>query len=442
VDAVALRADQVASPKLKPGAAGDWYDYYAGYSAQFVRDVLDALAPAEDAPARVLDPWNGSGTTTAVATAAGHHAVGVDRNPALVAIARGRQLAATSVRESIGPLRAEIVAVAKPLVRGIRADGHTSDELHRWFTPTTAARLRALERAAYRVLADEHATERLDHPVDPGRLSPLAAFFYCAMFTVVRQLTSPFRTSNPTWVRVARDPDELLDASWPTIEANFERDLAVLANRLTIPGAADHPYDISEGSADDLQLVEPADVVLTSPPYCTRIDYAIATRPELALLGHTSDDITRLRRSLLGSPLTESKELAVDPQWGSTACAFLEKVRAHSSKAADTYYLRYYARYVRDLFRSITAIDGVTRPEGFVAVVVQDSHFKEVHLDLPTIVAEMGARLGRPVDRLDFPIPRTKAAIHPGARAYRSTFTAVESLVVLAGKEAANGDRP
>ena len=47
--------------------------------------------------------------------------------------------------------------------------------------------------------------------------------------------------------------------------------------------------------------------ILSSPPYCTRIDYAVATALELGLLGYTRTEFNSLRLSLLGSPLTNGE---------------------------------------------------------------------------------------------------------------------------------------
>lgn len=424
---VGLGFQDITSPKLKPGAEAEWYEYYAGYAAGFVRDVLGVLAPPEQGPKRVLDPWNGSGTTTAVATAAGHHAVGVDKNPALVTIAKGRHLVHASVAESIDALRAEIVSAAKHAQSPHELCVDEEDALLEWLKPATAARVRALELAAYRILVERRDRE---NPVDPAVLSPLAAFFYCGLFTLVRQLTAPFRSSNPTWVRSPRDERDRVSAAWRTVEAKFRDGIQRLAARLVLPANVDHAFDLFEGSAEQLNI-DPVDVVLTSPPYCTRIDYVVATRPELALLGYASDAIAAMRKKMLGSPLTEPEDIRVESSWGPTASCFLRAVRAHDSKAAATYYYRYYSRYMRDLSQSLNSINSVTRTDGVIACVVQDSQFKDVHLDLPRIVCEMGASVGRAAARVDFIVPRTKAAIHPGARSYRSTFGAVESVVVL-----------
>lgn len=45
-----------------------------------------------------------------------------------------------------------------------------------------------------------------------------------------------------------------------------------------------HPT-LKTGTSTDLPVKsETIDLILSSPPYCTRIDYAIATLPELAIL--------------------------------------------------------------------------------------------------------------------------------------------------------------
>ena len=72
----------VSCPKLPRHSKG--YRYYAGYSRPFVYDILSRW-PSH---ALVLDPWNGSGTTTTVAAELGLECVGVDLNPAMVVVAR------------------------------------------------------------------------------------------------------------------------------------------------------------------------------------------------------------------------------------------------------------------------------------------------------------------------------------------------------------------
>lgn len=291
-----------------------------------------------------------------------------------------------------------------------------------------------MERSVHRLLVDEDAPLALPEPAVAAALSSLAAFYYCALFTVTRRLTSKFRTSNPTWVRRAKAPGDRVEVSWQKLERMFTDVIDTLASRLAIPPGDPPPVTLVEGSAETLRLDRRADLVLTSPPYCTRIDYVVSTAPELAILGYDAGDMAALRKRMLGSPLTKGVDLEPKDSWGHIANEFLKSVYAHNSKAANTYYYRYYLAYLDGLYTSLQKIERATKKRGAICLVVQDSYFKEIHFDLPGIVAEIGAAHGRSSTRHDFPVQRTKAAIHPGSREYRKSFNAVEALVVLEGK--------
>src|SRR5690625_7553408 len=60
------------------------------------------------------------------------------------------------------------------------------------------------------------------------------------------------------------------------------------------------------------------DCIITSPPYCTRIDYPIMTRLELAFLYITDEEFTWLRRQMIGSPLMNSGE--IEQEIGRASC--------------------------------------------------------------------------------------------------------------------------
>ena len=61
------------------------------------------------------------------------------------------------------------------------------------------------------------------------------------------------------------------------------------------------PITLGSTSAGALDGIV-ADLILGSPPYCTRIDYVISTLPELAVLGYCNEDLAVLRASMLGTP--------------------------------------------------------------------------------------------------------------------------------------------
>src|SRR5207247_294988 len=80
------------------------------------------------------------------------------------------------------------------------------------------------------------------------------------------------------------------------------------------------------------------DAVISSPPYCTRIDYVRATLPELAVIGYPNGMVTRrLREQMIGTPTIDKCANYDSDLWGKTCVRFLSAVERHSSKASSTY---------------------------------------------------------------------------------------------------------
>src|SRR3989338_5969494 len=91
--AVEIAPLQILSPKRNKRLQTGWegfFPYYAGYPELFARELLmSANLPRH---AGVLDPWNGSGTTTFTASALGLSSIGIDLNPVMIVVARARLL--------------------------------------------------------------------------------------------------------------------------------------------------------------------------------------------------------------------------------------------------------------------------------------------------------------------------------------------------------------
>jgi len=104
--------------------------------------------------------------------------------------------------------------------------------------------------------------------------------------------------------------------------------------------------------------------------------------------------LRELREAMIGSSTVRNDAPLVDPRWGPTCSTFLKAVAQHPSKASSTYYLRNHLQYFDGLFRSLRELDRVLASGGPCVLVLQDSHYKEIRNDLPTIVSEMGQTLG------------------------------------------------
>ncbi|MCC7363540.1 MAG: hypothetical protein IT303_04140 [Dehalococcoidia bacterium] len=408
----------------KVGASCDpvdsWYRYYAGYSAGFVEQALAELTESAEL---VLDPWNGTGTTTVVAASRNIPAIGFDVNPALVVVSRARLLGA-GVWASIDPLGHDVVAHAAD----IQLD---DDPLRFWFTARAAGSLRGLQQSVHRLLVNSGTAFQPAYEGASG-MSTLAAFFYTVLFRTVRVLIAPRAGTNPTWWKQVEESDRL-DASPEEIGTQFRESATELAaglHRDNYDGGVDVRVDL--GDSRSLPLGDSTvGAVVSSPPYCTRIDYGVATRPELAVLGAGERDIKLLRDRMVGTP-TMTGERGTPTEWGPTATAFLAGVAAHTSKASSGYYTKYFHQYYAGMWTSLGELRRVMRDGAAAVLVVQDNHYKDLHNDTAKILGEMAIVLGfSSADRHDFAVMRNRASMNPRTRQYRAKASAVESILVL-----------
>jgi DNA modification methylase len=413
---------------LQTGWEG-FFPYYAGFPEKFARSLLQSARLSSEA--LVLDPWNGSGTTTYAASRLGFSSCGFDLNPVMVIIGRARLLAATEA-DSIEPLAAKVTKSAR-MARKLDDD----DPLCEWFGTNTAGHIRGLERSIRHHLVGDIAIACDGVHLD--RLSCLAATFYVALFSVCRELAARFRSSNPTWLRKPRNDERRICASRGSIGERFRVNLASMAAALLAEGGKIRPNDIKQ-SEPNIRLADATmvtmdpgavDFILTSPPYCTRIDYTAATRIELAVLAPLLD-VTRkeLARGMMGSIRVPDHEIAPRGEWGKTCIKFLGQLRDHDSKASSGYYYKTHLDYFEKMSLAMARLTKALKKNGIAVLVVQDSYYKEIHNNLPQIVCEIGEIAGLEMQRsVNFRLRRSMSGINPYSRSYERPSGATEAVL-------------
>jgi len=380
------------SPK-QPGSRGrrDWYPYYAGFTERFVEAVVNAYLRESTS---VLDPWSGSGTTTATCLRLGVKSLGLDINPVATVLARAR-LNAKTLRKQLLTLGARVVkrGTAGPSWEG------SGELLEQWMTPEAARRVLAFRRAIHEVLEEPFGRSGRVESLGVDRLSATACFFYCALFGSVRNLLSRFGTTNPMWLKPPRSKRYRVRSAGSAIGKGMEQQMAYLAARLTL--GADHAC----GDGSFFRTANAArtglrdnsfDAVLTSPPYATRLDYVKGTLPELAVLGADSGYVQGLRGESTGSPTVGGRRGGAADVRSQHGRAILSAIGCHESKGSASYYLPWMTKYLGGLQSGLEEIDRAVAPSGRVCVVVQDSYYKEVHIDLQTVVTETFLTMGWP----------------------------------------------
>lgn len=418
---------KIISPKRRASAQAGWegfFPYYAGYPESFASELLGSAGLLRHA--RVLDPWNGSGTTTFAASKLMLDAVGVDINPVMAIVARARTLPPTEA-DSLVALARELSAKAERSVFPVAS----TDPLASWFGPMTVVWMRGLERA----ITGSLTSDQTQGHGDIQAVSAMAATYYVATFALCRELASAYQTSNPTWLKVARKGQRKASATRVWMADRFIALVGEMAAALALKSkdaVEMAPIQLLVGdTAEGLALGDKADFVLTSPPYCTRIDYTAATRLQLAVLAPLlTVEKADLSRQMLGSIRVPDHHVSPMPEWGETCNSFLMDVKKHPSKASAGYYYKTHADYFDKMHRSLGTISKALNIHGAAVLVVQDSYYKNVHNDLPSVISEMAAAHGLGLKRReDFRLSKTLAGSHPHSKVYRKSFEAVESVL-------------
>jgi SAM-dependent methyltransferase len=374
------------------------YPYYAGYSEAFVAAAFDVIGL--ECGARVLDPWNGGGTTTLVAAERGAASTGLDLNPVLSSIARAR----TAGARAVGSAERAVEAVLERHAAGGAAGAASLSEMR---------------------LQTHAALESATAPLQAKALVDVM------FFRTARRLTDAHRTSNPTWFKSPNSItvagailDELKHQAAAVLEKQRTRRKRIhIAPRI-------YTADFAEWRGLRHQSY---DFVVTSPPYLTRIDYAMATYAELQLvLGHSQKDIVDIRKRMLGSPLTVRVKADPPNLTSVAAINLLKAIHSHPSKASKAYYHRFFCQYLMGLELSASRVARALRRGGKAVFVVQSSRYKEHLVDLAEILAQSASAAGlKQIDRVDFPQTRSMVTLNRRAIGYSGTLSLSESALIF-----------
>lgn len=402
----------------------NWYSYYAGYSHTFIGRIIKSADLSSESI--ILDPWNGAGTSTTMASVYGYRSIGIDLNPAMVVIAKAK-LAINNdsyiVKKNIRRLSLQQDILVKE-----------NDPLLAWLDVSGVKNIRRIERSILEGVTYSSTDEKV------RRLTAPKCLLYTALFNILRAHLNRFIPSNPTWIKRPKHSSEKITIEWSDLKYELENSVNnMLDDLLTVQSTPDaNLAQLINGSSEQLPLENNSiDFVITSPPYCTRIDYGVATLPELSVISVEGvREIDLIRRKLMGTTTVPKIDVIVGEMCGTECLSFLDNVRNHESKASKTYYYKNLSQYFSSLSLSICEISRVLKPGAKFLCVVQDSYYKDIHCDLPTIVADMAKLCGfYLIDRVEFESKHNMANVNMKSKRYRPQKIAFENVLIFKKRE-------
>lgn len=322
-------------------------------------------------------------------------------------------------------------------IPGLAGELQPNDPILRYFSQKTAEEIRAfLDDIPFPAsMAVEEVDGVLDNAIPDHSLivHPVYAFCKSVLFVTLRTFANKLRGSNPTWLT---EPDEQ-----STIETQEFRTMLLATAESMLADVAAHypsnkpaaPYAVMVCDTRKIPLFDSSiDRVITSPPYLTRIDYAVSTSFELSLFGADSL-VKHVRHSTMGAPVITTQKLGQEERWGNLVNDFLSGVASHPTKAAKSYYWKNLLQYFSDMDKALDEITRVLKPGGSGLIVVQSSYFKDVEAKLGEMYVEMAERKGltsriafREEVRGHLAHVNTRSSIYKANKVYYEDFVYIE----------------
>lgn len=339
-----------------------WYRFSAGFSAEWAESVIKDSST--HSPARVFDPFAGSGTTLISAERLGCPSYGVEAHPFIYRIARAKLAHRTDPRAYRSLVR-EIRSTALQLTPAI---SDYPDLVKKCYAAPTLERLDLLRQALER--------QRDVHPA-----------WELAWLTLLGILRMTAAVNTAQWQYIL--PNKKKKRSLDAFDA-FDRMSSIIHSDMLISRNLGMPEPVLCNTDARTCMDVPdrfANLVITSPPYPNNFDYADATRLEMCFMGEIrgwGDLQHAVRRHLIRSCSQHVPEKTVDLDTVLSSpdlepirnevmevCQALARIRLHKG-GKKTYHLMV-ACYFDDMAKVWKALRRVCDTPSRVCFVVGDS---------------------------------------------------------------------
>ena len=335
----------------------------------------------------VLDPMVGSGTTLVEARLMGRHAIGYDIDPLarMIAQVKSRQVHDSQIEQAYGVIAHRAAADVAALHTGAtttalrdRATPPDFPNLDYWFDPEVAASLAVLGYHIRRTPMVVHARN----------------FFWAAFSSLILARTSVANArdiihSRHHYWRHERTPDVL--GRFAARVRQMRRQMAEFRERCRA-AALRTTAEAKLGDARSLRVrSETIDLVFTSPPYATALDYSRAHFMAVAWMRHalgiSLPDYLALAPVYIGSErgrMGRVFRLSRRLSRFELASAVLTQMAEGSARQA-----RHLQRYFEDMYRVFRQIARVLKPKRHAIIVVCPSHIRKVAVPTHEVFGEL-----------------------------------------------------
>jgi hypothetical protein len=383
-----------------------WVPWIAGFSAQFVEDVMTSYLPRPGkARHLILDPFAGVGTSLVEALKAGHDTIGYEINPfaALVSTAKVNcvEVHPTDLRAEVDAFRNAMHRFEDAVDRRWGGDDLSDgipliDDLRGLKPPEFRSRIPffspPVEAKFLYAMARSKALLEPDRSLFRSALGATMVSF--SNYTYEPSLASrpgsgkPLIENAPVAVPLCRKLDEMLtDIEWARQTYGYHW----LSARRKVLEESYFASSLQQGSVS---------LVVTSPPYMNNYHYVRNTRPQLYWLGLVaSGGSAHLEQASYGKfwqTVRQGKQvdLEFDDAELVSVLSELRAKNAHKGYYGGSGWANYVATYLNDSNRFVQMLSRQLRPGGRAVIVVGNSIIQGMEFRIDQLLAGMAERHG------------------------------------------------
>jgi len=376
-----------------------WVPWIAGFSSDFVRDVLNRYLPENGT---VLDPFSGVGTTLVEAILLGHNAVGFEINPYAILACRTK---ANAHRIAVGRLYDETLRF-----RTFYNERTSTD-----YTPKSTPPKGFKTRSAFYSPQVLHKVLILQDFIATVMDSGLQDVFRLAFAsTMVRYSNYSYEPSLSR--RVSAGKSEIQD---------FPVGQAILAKLSQIAEDISWLQQSLAGQQPSVQIIndsffkyasylgpESTDLIVTSPPYLNNYHYNRNTRPHLYWLGYARSpkDLKPLELLNFGKYWQTVREQdIVDLEFSlpttdlAERLQTLRKIKPERGIYGGNGWANYAASYFNDCYRFAQGIKYTLKSGGTALVVIGNSILQGILIPTDQYFGKIAESVGLELVRVDIP---------------------------------------
>jgi hypothetical protein len=310
----------------------DWYRFVFAYSDRVITELADEFGITQDD--LILDPFNGTGTTTVAAKKLGIDAIGTDASPA--SVLAGQCKTNWDVDVDMFCKRAdELLATVKPVFDEISSEGNQTlnsfgedavehdVDLSKYdlSEPEKTPKDWLPQKVMEKMLVLRHEVNQLpdDDETDLIRLAMIAIL--PEEIANIGFGPEPYKVSGPD----DKNVHTILSNKLDKMERDLRRVQSAVSEGELVPGDSEvllaDARILGKTLTEDSKLYDKhggVDYVITSPPYPAEHDYTRAQRLELVWMGILEDnqDLQKIKKQNLRS---NTKNIYVDDDDGEQA---------------------------------------------------------------------------------------------------------------------------